>query len=250
MQRGALAERGGRRLAAGAPHAGQPPMADQRGLGRIGHIDDGQNMVDEALEMHRGIGVTAADPPDAMRAEARHGEIGDFARRGRIGNIEDAHAGAERLVDGQRVGQRLGVIVGLAGILLHRPDIRAVDGHQQVAVNLQMVRAGIFRSGDEGDRFRLARVAHIDNGKTVGEHMADKSVALVDNYLHAVEPAALIAARQQADVLGTGASDIGHLRDFPVIRIAKARLGDAPNRALLVMAATMRSWRPACLSCS
>jgi hypothetical protein len=39
-------------------------------------------VINETVKMHRYIGVTAADPPDAMGAEARHVQESDFARIG------------------------------------------------------------------------------------------------------------------------------------------------------------------------
>ena len=49
------------------------------------------------------------------------------------------------------------------------------------------------------------RIAHVDDRKAVAEHVADEGVALVHDDLHAVRPAALIAARHEADVFGAGA---------------------------------------------
>ena len=68
-----------------------------------------------------------------------------------------------------------------------------------------MMRAGVFRRRDEGDGLRLERIAHVDDGKTVAEHMADEGVAVVDDDLHAVGPAALIATRHETDVFGARA---------------------------------------------
>ena len=139
MERGSLAERRRRRLAAGAVHPGQPPAPGQRRLGGVRHIDHRQGVIDEPFEMHRYIGVMAADPPDAMRAEAGHVEERDFARACRFRNVEDAQPSRERLFGLNRVYERLAVVVLLAGILLHRPDIRAIDREQNVAMDLQMV---------------------------------------------------------------------------------------------------------------
>ena len=197
-----LPNEAGLRLAAGAVHAGQPPAPGERRLRRVRHVDHRQDVIDEAFEMHRDIGVAAADPPDAMGAEPRRVQKADLARACRLRDVEDADAGAERLLGLHRIRQRLAVVVGLAGILLHRPDIRAVDGEQDVAVDLQMVRAGVFRRGDKSDGLGIERIAHVDDGKAVAEHMADEGVPLVHDDLHAVRPAALIAARHEADVLG------------------------------------------------
>src|SRR6185437_10722502 len=68
-----------------------------------------------------------------------------------------------------------------------------------------MMRAGVFRRGDESHCFGLARVAHVNHRKTIREHVADKSVALVQNDLHAIKPSALVAARDKTDIFRGGA---------------------------------------------
>src|SRR5437870_230132 len=60
----------GRSLAAGAPHAGRPPAADDAGLARVGHIDDREDMVGPVGKMDGGRGVAAGGGPDAVRSEA------------------------------------------------------------------------------------------------------------------------------------------------------------------------------------
>ena len=67
-------------------------------------------------------------------------------------------------------------------------------------MNLQMVRPGVLRRGDESDGLRVQRVAHVDDRIAVAEHVADERVPLVQDNLHAVGPAALVAARQETDV--------------------------------------------------
>ena len=62
--------------------------------------------------------------------------------------------------------------------------------------------------------------------------MADKGVPLVDDDLYAIEPAALIAAGQQADILGRGAGGGSHFVSAPVVRIAEARLGESAEPGL------------------
>src|SRR5581483_8274799 len=90
MQRRAFAERGRRCFAGAAVHARQPPFAGKLHVPRIGYVDNRQNVVDEAAEMHRDIGVFAADPPDAVRAEAGGIEEADFSR---VGGSEISKAG-------------------------------------------------------------------------------------------------------------------------------------------------------------
>ena len=231
MQRRALAERSRLFLAAGAMHAGQPPAAGERRLCGVRHVDHRQHVVDEALEMHRDIGVAPADPPDAMGAEPGRIEKADLARRCRLRDVEHAHAGAERLLGLHGIRQRLGVVVGLAGILLHRPDIRAVDREQNVAVDLQMMRARVLRRGNEGDGLGVERIAHVHDRKAVAEHMADEGMALVHDDLHAVRPSALVAARQETDVLGAGAGQgSGHAGRLSNCRAELAGPGPAARR--------------------
>ena len=67
-------------------------------------------------------------------------------------------------------------------------------------MDLQMMRARIFRRGDEGDGFRLLRVTHVDDRKAVGKHVPDIGMAFFDYDLHAVKTAALIVTRQKADI--------------------------------------------------
>ncbi len=69
-------------------------------------------------------------------------------------------------------------------------------------MDLQVVRPRVFRRGDERDRFRLERIAHIHDCKAVAEHMADERVAFVHDDLHAIGPAALVATRNETDVFG------------------------------------------------
>src|SRR4029077_1653453 len=97
------------------------------------------NEVDESLEMHRHVGGAAADPPDPMGPEARHCQERDFTWACRIGHVENAQACRERLLRLYGVDQRFGIVILLSCILLHGPDVGAVDGEQYVTVNLQMV---------------------------------------------------------------------------------------------------------------
>ena len=69
-------------------------------------------------------------------------------------------------------------------------------------MNLQMVRPGVFRRGDESHRLWMARVAHIDDRIAVAEHVSDEGVSFVQDDLHAIGPAALVAAAQKPGVLG------------------------------------------------
>ena len=57
----------------------------------------------------------------------------------------------------------------------------------------------------------MERIAHVDDGITVAEHMPDKGVTLVQDDLHAVRPPALVATRHEADIFGARAgNESGH----------------------------------------
>ena len=100
----------------------------------------------------------------------------------------------------ERVGRRAGEI----GLLvdLHGPHARRIDRQQQVAVRLQMERAGIGRTGEEIDGLRVLRIAHVDDGDAVAEAVADIGVAAMHHDLHAVAAAALVAVADELDVAG------------------------------------------------
>ncbi len=205
MRRPAFALRRARRFAAGLPHAGQPPAAGEPRPARLRHVDRHHDVVGEALHVRRGVGVAAADPPDAVQAEPGDGEERDLARVVRLRDVVDAQAGRKSLaavLEGLR--KRSGEVVLLLVVFRQRPDIGAVDRQQDAVVQLDMVRAGVGRIGDKGARLGGARVAHVDHRDAVAEHMADIGVAVVDHHLGAVRPAALIAAGEEADVFGHG----------------------------------------------
>jgi hypothetical protein len=61
-------------------HTWNPIATDDLGLGRIGHIDDQENEVAEAVRHRRHVGPTAADVPDAVHAHALHRHEADLAR--------------------------------------------------------------------------------------------------------------------------------------------------------------------------
>src|SRR5262245_34613616 len=103
MQRRALAKRSGRRLAAGTVHAWQPPPSRQFWPGGIRHVDDCQSVIDEAFEMDRHVGIAAANPPDAVRAETGHVQERNLARGCRNRDVKDAQARCERLFGLHRI---------------------------------------------------------------------------------------------------------------------------------------------------
>ena len=116
-------------------------------------------------------------------------------------------------------GIRTSVVVLVGRILLHRPDVWPVDGEQDIAVDLQMVRAGDFRRCDESDRLGAKRIAHVHDGISVAEHMPDKGVTPVQDDLERVRPPALVATRHEADIFGAcagqGSSHAGHIIKLP-----------------------------------
>jgi hypothetical protein len=80
---------------------------------------------------------------------------------------------------------------------------------------LQVDVPGIRRGGDILDRLCIARIAHIDHAESLGKHMADEGVALVDHHLHAVRTSALIGMSDQLhvpDVIRRGQVLTGHSR--------------------------------------
>ena len=129
-------------------------------------------------------------PPSGRNAISR-GASG-FAR------FVDAKPAGEFLAF-QRVARRAGEIGFLAH--LHGPHARAVDREQQIAVRLQMMRAGIRRAGEELHRLRLCRIAHVDDGDAVGKTVADIGEAAMHHELHAVAAAALVAVAEEFDVV-------------------------------------------------
>src|SRR5262249_51901405 len=115
---------------------------------------------------------------------------------------KNPQASCERLLGLYRIDQRLRVVFLLGSILLHGPNVRPVNGEQDVAVNLQMMRSCIFWRCDKRNGLRLGWVAHVDDRITVAEHVTDKRVSLLQDDLHAVGPATLLTARQKADIPG------------------------------------------------
>src|SRR5262249_19625593 len=75
-----------------------------------------------------------------------------------------------------------------------------VDADQEVAVRLQVQRAGVGRGGDEVDGLRVLRIAHVDDGDAIAEAVADIGVAAMHHDLHAVAATALVAVTDELDV--------------------------------------------------
>src|SRR5215213_5763832 len=84
-----------RRFAAGLPHPRQPPTTDLLWLGRVGHVDDHEDVIGEALELSGDIRIPSTGVPDPMQAQAADGHEATFAWVGRIGNVENAQPSSE-----------------------------------------------------------------------------------------------------------------------------------------------------------
>ena len=164
-------------------------------------IDDAQDVIGEAVEMRRDVGVASARPPQAVDAEAGHLEERDLLHLRRAGDVVDAQARAELLAVGDAVGERVLEIAAQVVVGLHRDDVGAVGEQQQVVGDLQVMRAGVVAGGEEADRLQAARIGGVENRHAVAEHVADVDVAAVHHHLHAVGPAALIAVGQVLDAL-------------------------------------------------
>ena len=206
-----------RRLAGGLVHPRQPEPPDHLGPGRVLHVDDRQHMVGKALPVARGIGIAPADIPQPVQPQPVDRHKADLARLGRFRDVEHPQPGGEGLLAlGEGVGDRgLEVVVGV-GIALHHPDVRRIDRQQQVAMGLQVKGARVGRRGEETHRARVLRVAHVDDGKPVAEHMPDIGMALVHHDLHAVAVAVELVGADEIDVAG----GIGGHRAAPVAALA------------------------------
>ena len=91
-------------------------------------------------------------------------------------------------------------------------------------MRLDVVRARVGRIGDEGDRFRRARITHVDHGEAVAEHVPDDGVAIREHHLRAVGASALIAAAEKADVLARHRR-IGLLTAHAMLRSSRRKRG-------------------------
>ena len=149
-----------RHLAGGEVHARQPVSADDRGLGRVGHVDGDEDVVREALHHRRGIGPAAADVPDAVQPGALDRHEADLTGLGRLGDVEDRHAGRPVARLRRRVvvvAPGLGlVVVALVRHLRLREHVPAVHQKQQVVVHLQVQAPGVRRVLDVIHRLRPA----------------------------------------------------------------------------------------------
>ena len=199
VQRDALARCECGRLAAGAVHAGQPPLRHDFRLRDVLQIDDAQDVIGVAVEVRGDVGVAAARPPQPVDAEARHLEEGDLAHLARLRDVVDAQARAELLPVRDAVDQRVLEVAAQVVVRLHRDDVRAVGEEQEILGDLQVMRARVDARREEADRLELPRIRGVENRDAVAEHVADVDVPAVDHHLHAVGPAALVAVREVPD---------------------------------------------------
>ena len=169
---------------------------------RVGHVDHRENVVGEIGKMDRGIGVTPAGVPDAVRSEAIDRHEADLGRLLRPGDIVDADAGGEPALVLQLVRRRAAEIGLLVLEFLHGPDARRVDGQQQIVMGLQVEGARSRRTGDEVDGLRVLGIAHVDGGDAVAEAVADIGVAAMHHDLDAVTAAAHVGMTDELDIAG------------------------------------------------
>ena len=201
MQSHAAARRQGGRLAGGAIHAGHPPTPHNFRFGDVLQVDHAQKVIGESVQMRGNRGIAPAGPPQAIDAQARHFEKGDFPHLGGARNIVNAETRPEFLAVGNTIGQRVLEIAADVVVGLHGDDIRAVGEQQQVAGNLQVMRAGIVSAGEEADGLELARIRRIQNRHAVAEHVADIKMLAVEHDLNAVRPSADIAVGEMTEAL-------------------------------------------------
>ncbi len=191
----------GRRLAGGGVHAGDPPAADLLRARRVRHVDDHQDVVGEAVEQRRGIGIAPADPPDAVQAETGHLHRADLSRIGRIGNVVDIHAGGVVLA---ALAEAAAVhLAGPAVVFLlrqQRPLICLLDAQQHVVGRLEVHAHGVRMHRHEVHRLRIARVAHVGDHHAASHPCADVCVAACHHHLDAVAAAALVGVADKFNV--------------------------------------------------
>ncbi len=110
--------------------------------------------------MGGGVGVAAADPPDAVQADTLHGAETDLRGVGGIGfNVEDAQTGSEGTITSiETISQRVVEVVLLVLVFLHRPDVRGIDRKHDPVMDLQVAGAGVGCAGQEVDGARVARI--------------------------------------------------------------------------------------------
>ena len=188
-------------LARGAVHPRQPPARDDLRLSNGVEVDHAQNVIGEAVEVRRDIGIAAARPPEAIDAEARNLEERDLAHFARLRDVVDGKPRAELLALRDAVGEVVLEVAALAVVGLHRHDVGAVAEQHDVVGDLQAVRARQVAEGEVMHRLQVSRIGGIEDRQAVREHVPDIDVALVHHHLHRIRPAALVAIGDVADAL-------------------------------------------------
>jgi len=119
------------------------------------------------------------------------------------GQVVDPHA--RRVLRwrarGQHLPDRPTVVGRLVGEGRRREQVHGVDHQQQPLGELQMQVPGARSGRQVGDRQGVARVADVEDGHTVAEHVTDVGVAVLHHDLDAVTAAALVGVAEQADVV-------------------------------------------------
>ena len=207
MQAEAAVRAPARRLARLRVHAGQPVAPRFLRLRGIGHVDGHEDVVGEAVEHRRDIGPAAAGVPDAVNAAALDRHEADLARLRRIRDVVDGKASGPVALACRRslgfarlIAVRADVILALVLKFRRSEHVARIDHQQEIAVGLEMDGPGVVWRRHVLDRLGCARIAHVDHAEALGEHVADKGVALVDHHLHAVLSPALVGVADQLHV--------------------------------------------------
>ena len=181
-------------------HAGQPPLRHDLRLRDVLQIDDGEDVIRVAVEVHGQIRIAAAGPPQAVDAEAGDLEKRDLAHVRGLRDVVDAQPRSKLLPVRDAVGERVLEVAAHVVVRLHGDDVRAVREQQEIAGHLQVVRARVGAGREEADGLEAPRIGGVENRHAVAEHVADVEVLAVEHHLHAVGPAALVAIREVANL--------------------------------------------------
>ena len=218
---------------AAAVHARHPPPRHDLGLGDRLQIHDAQDVIQEAVEVRGHVRVAPAGPPQPVDAQPRHLQERDLPHLRRLGQVVDAEAGAELLLVGDAVGQRVLEVAAQVVVGLHGDDVGAVGQQHQVLGHLQVVRAREVAAGEEAHGLQPPRVAGVEDREAVAEHVADVEMPPVHHDLHAVGLAAEVAVRQVADAPADALWRHGRL-GRGARRLQQRRRGQADERLQVI----------------
>ncbi len=219
-----MAPRPGRRLAASGPLPRHPPAPDFLRLRRIVEVQDHHDVADVAVHLGGDVGVAPVEG-EAVHARAAALPERDLARPARVGDVVDHEAAAD-------AGR--GLVRGL-GLAVHQ--------HEPVG-HAHLVRVGLGRHLDGGQRPGPGRVAHVHDAGAVGRlHVGDVGGGPVHRDLaaaRAVEPGdlldALHARRDRGRHVGRSLADRGP--------VAKPGPFDRPRRGVTQFSATRKGASP------